>query len=195
MLIAAADLVDRLDDVQGLLNDTGAFSKVDVFNAANSTPSVAQLQAYDAVLVWSNVAFTLGLNGFNDADAMGNNLADYRDAGGRVAVAVFANAADLLKLRGRWEYDGYQLIDPTGQEEPEETAHLIINDPTSPLVAGVATLTAVQASRSTGEVINGGVVVASWGSGTPLIVRGVKDGRNLVALNFFPVSSKVLFNF
>jgi len=37
-------------------------------------------------------------------------------------------------------------------------------------------------------------VVARWGSGAPLIVRGVKDGRNLVALNFFPPSSRVAPN-
>lgn len=33
---------------------------------------------------------------------------------------------------------------------------------------------------------NTGVVVARWGSGAPLIVRGVKGGCNLVALNFYP---------
>jgi hypothetical protein len=40
--------------------------------------------------------------------------------------------------------------------------------------------------RSPGAVTNGGVVVANWPSvPRPLIVRGVKNGRNHVELNFF----------
>jgi len=72
-------------DVQNLLVATGAFSRVDVVNAGVGTPSVAQLQAYDAVLVFSDYFF-------QNPGAMGTNLANYRDAGGRVVVAVFATA-------------------------------------------------------------------------------------------------------
>lgn len=180
-------------DVQDLLNATGAFSQVDVFNVQFGTPSVAELQAYDAVLVFSDFPF-------NDPVALGDNLAYYRDAGGRVVAAVFEVAAGEntslpATLRGRRASGGYQLIDPTGVASDIETAPLIINEPASPLVDNVKSLTANTGFRSTGGAINGGVVVASWGSGAPLIVRGEKDGRNLVALNFSPPSSRVRDDF
>ena len=46
-----------------------------------------------------------------------------------------------------------------------------------------------------GTATNGGVVVAEWGSGKPLIVRGVKNGVNHVELNFYPPSSTVRSDF
>lgn len=185
VLIAAATSQERITDVQKLLDDaTGA--QVEVFDASDGTPSVAELQAFDAVLVFSDEPFA-------DAGALGTNLADYWDAGGRVVVAVYTTA--VFPLQGRWASGGYQLIQPTGVLGPREAAALNITEPNSPLVAGVTSLTAVAAFRSTGGVIvtspPGGVVVATWGSGAPLIVRGVKGDRNLVALNFYPVSSRV----
>lgn len=81
------------------------FSQVDAVGAASSTPALAQLQKYDAVLVWST-AF-----GFDNAAALGDNLADYRVAGGRVVVAVFATADK--PLQGRCASGGYNLINPT----------------------------------------------------------------------------------
>jgi len=185
VLIAASS--SEIADVQVSLIKTGAFSKVDGFDARSATPSVTQLLAYDAVLVYS-------YDPFHDATALGDNLADYRDAGGRVVEAVFATAD--VSLEGRWASNGYQLIGISIRGFGSETEPLTINQPTSPLVAGVKSLTATVAYKSKGRVTNGGEVVASWGSSdAPLIVRGVKDGRNLVALNFFPVSNRVDSNF
>lgn len=65
----------------------------------------------------------------------------------------------------------------------------------SPLVANVSKLTATAAFRSSGTAINGGTVVAKWGGGKPLIVRGVKNNRNIVELNFYPPSSKIRNDF
>jgi hypothetical protein len=57
VLIVAASAPELRADVQDLLNTTGAFARVDIFNAAqfgDATPSVAQLSAYEAVLVYSD---------------------------------------------------------------------------------------------------------------------------------------------
>lgn len=37
--------------------------------------------------------------------------------------------------------------------------------------------------------MNGGVTVASWGNGSPLVVRGVVKGRKRVDVNFLPFPS------
>jgi hypothetical protein len=65
----------------------------------------------------------------------------------------------------------------------------------SPLVAGVTTLTATSGYKSTGAVANGGIAVANWGSGKPLIIRGVKNGKNRAELNFYPPSITVRNDF
>ena len=175
-----------ISDVQTKLLATGAFSAVDLFAAGGATPTLAQLQAYSVALVVSD-------GGFGDPAALGNVLADYFDAGGRVVIATFANAS--LAVRGRWDTGGYHLINPTGQEQPTETGALQLIVPTSPLLVGVTKLTATAAYRSTGGAINGGVVIANWGSGKPLVVAGTKGGKNLVSLNFYPPSSTIRADF
>lgn len=72
-------------DVQNKLISTGFFSSVDVFNGNTTTPTLAQLQTYRSVLVWSD-------SGFADATALGNNLFSYVNGGGGVVQAVFADA-------------------------------------------------------------------------------------------------------
>ena len=45
------------------------------------------------------------------------------------------------------------------------------------------------AYRSTGAPLAGATVVAEWGQGRPLVVRGTKAGRRIAALNMYPVSA------
>ena len=45
------------------------------------------------------------------------------------------------------------------------------------------------AYRSTGAPLAGATVVAEWGQGRPLVVRGAKAGRRIAALNMYPVSA------
>ena len=94
-----------------------------------------------------------------------------------------------------------------------------INEPDSPLMAGVTHLYADQAFRSPAAgvkvdflhilvlamslifflraVLNNGVIVSSW-SGQPrrpLIVRGTRNGRNLVEINLLPPSSQAHYTY
>jgi hypothetical protein len=169
-----------LDDVVQKLVGTGGFLSVDGINAKNGTPTAATLQKYGAVLVFSD-------SGFQDGATLGNNLATYFDGGGRVVIATFTNASVPLNGTFGDVNAGYLLIQPLGQEEPSDSLG-VIAEPQSPLVKDVKTLTAQSAFRSTGGVINGGVVVASWAGGAPLIVRGVVKGRNRVDVNLYPPS-------
>ncbi len=175
ILLLAADSYSK--DVQMVLTALNFFTSVDVMDGTQNTPTLAQLQQYDAVMAWSN-------SGFKDPAGTGNVLATYFDQGGRVVIAVFANAS--IAITGNWT--ARQLIMPSGQEEPNDSLG-VVNEPNSPLMSGVTKLAATSAFRSTGGAINGGVVVAAWASGKPLIVRGVLNNRNYVSLNMFPPSA------
>lgn len=167
------------DVVAGL---TGQGLTVDFIDAGDSqpTPTLAQLLGYSALLVFSDAG------GFQDPVAFGNVAADYVDAGGKVVVAVFANAS--IPIAGRFVSGGYLLLDPSGQNQLTSALGAIL-EPGSPLMTGVASLDAQVAYQSAGGPINGGVVVAEWANGAPLVVRGVKNGRNRVDLNLYPPSS------
>jgi hypothetical protein len=173
-------------DIQAKLVQTGAFVGVDVLDVSQSTPSVEDLQRYSAVLVYTDALL-------EDADTLGDHLADYFDGGGRVVVAAFANAT--VPLGGRWASEGYALVEASGQAQARESAPLGFVEAGSPLLAGVSSLTAAAAFGSLGGPINGGVVVATWGSGAPLIVRGVHGDRARVDLNLYPPSGDVRADF
>ncbi len=127
-LVAAED-TPGVSDVQAKLQGTGRFSQVDIIDARSTTPTLAQLQAYDSVLVWSD-------SNFNDPTAIGNNLANYIDGGGGVVVAVFADAS--IPMLGRFSSDDYYGIEPGGQTEGTELTLGTVYNPSSPLMAGVS---------------------------------------------------------
>ena len=66
----------------------------------------------------------------------------------------------------------------------------LVGVPKSPLMAGVRTLVAKRAYRSTGRVLHGSQVIAEWAIlSRPLIVVGTFGARKVVSLNLFPVPS------
>ena len=186
VLLVAADEAGKeawAQDVQSKLLATGAFASVDIFDASSATPALSVLQGYDVVLVWRVIMFA-------SPSGVGDVLAQYWDGGGAVVVAVFATAGDSLQGLFGTAANGYVLIDGTANQEAPSDSLGSVLEPKSPLMAGVASISATQAYRSTGAVINGGAVVAQWASnGRPLVVRGTRAGRPLVAVNMFPPSS------
>ncbi|MDQ6746943.1 MAG: glycoside hydrolase, partial [Candidatus Dormibacteraeota bacterium] len=76
ILIAYADTPGPTTLRTNLLAQPGV-SVVDLFDAQNGTPSVAQMQQYDLVLTYSNFHYA-------DPTTLGDNLADYQDGGGIV---------------------------------------------------------------------------------------------------------------
>ncbi|MSP60762.1 MAG: hypothetical protein EXR72_10545 [Myxococcales bacterium] len=196
--IVHADTAGLAADVRAKLVNSGAFTAVDLIDARAATPTLATLKGYQAVLVYSNFAFL-------NSTTLGDNLADYFDGGGRVVVATFGNtfgasqANANYRVEGRWASGNYRLLTVAALSNTAEAGALQIPEPQSPLAAGVTTLTATNAFRSTGAVINSGVRVVNWGSGAPLIVRGAKavtvnnvtTTRHYTELNFFPPSSTV----
>jgi hypothetical protein len=178
-------------DVRAMLQKTGAFVIVDLFNAHLNTPTVSELEAYHAVLVF-------GWGGSPDSDfangtLLGDRLAAYHDQGGGVVVAMAGGGA----LRGAYgtAANGYAILDyASGSVISSSDLLGDLLEPQSPLLQGVTSFWA--ASRSTAPVVNGtGIVVARWRGGgqEPLVLRGERSGRTLVELNFWPVSRACIF--
>ncbi|MFA5508253.1 MAG: hypothetical protein WC423_22710, partial [Vulcanimicrobiota bacterium] len=181
-----ADSDNYAADVQAKLTATGVFSVVDDIDAETSTPTLADLQDYDAVLVWSN-------SPFSNPTALGDVLADYFDGGGRVVTAQ-ASSVTNYAIGGRFLDDYLMILVGATTAFPSDSLGTI-NEPGSPLLVDVTTFAATNSLSSTGGAINGGIVVAEWGNGRPLVVRGNFNGRNRVDLNFFPPSSNVFANY
>ncbi len=137
-------------------------------------PTPAELVAIDAVLVYNNGDHT-------DPVAMGNVLADFFDAKGHVVEALYGTTG-LDGMAGRWASDGYALLG--GSYNTASVSLGTIAEPASPLMDGVSVF--VTTRSCTGGPINGGIVVASYTNGQPLVVRGTKNGHNRVDLGMFP---------
>ncbi|MDB5220277.1 MAG: Tryptophan synthase alpha chain [Myxococcaceae bacterium] len=158
---------------------TGSFCPVDFIDYSTAAPTAATLAAYRAVLVYNDVD-----PGATIDTALGDSLATYYDAGGRVVISLFANGG--YKVTGNFGTvaNGYMLFDPLFVGSSNDSIGTIA-EPASPLLRDVSVLTG-NVWHGTQAVVNGGVVVASWGNGSPLIVRGVVKGRKRVDVNFLP---------
>src|SRR5262245_57083748 len=93
-------------DLQAKLNATGAFTQIDTININTVTPTLTQLQAYDAVAIWS-------YNTVASPITMGDRLASYLDSGKGVVVFTYATyeTGDVYGLGGRY-VNSYSLMTP-----------------------------------------------------------------------------------
>lgn len=173
----------RFTDVQSYLAATGFFASVDILDVRLATPSLATLQAYDALITWSNLDYA-------DSVAMGDVLADYVDGGGGVVVAVYANTSTSTAryLRGRWQ-SGYEVV-PAALGVTAGAASLgTVLDPGHPVMQGVSTFHGGSASNrpATLTLTPGSTLIAQWSDGRTLVAEGPIPGR--IDLGFYPPSS------
>ena len=171
------------DEVRSKILGTGLFAQVDIIDVASMTPTLADLQQYAAVLVYSDSP------GFADPVTLGDNLADYVDAGGGVVTAVFTDAS--IPLLGRFDSDNYWAIAPSGQTSFPEEFLGTIHDPSHPVLAGVTVFSGGSSSfrTSTFDVAVGATRIADWTDGRPLVAVKTIGGTPRVDLGFFPPSS------
>ena len=169
MLLAADDDNDLGSPIQTLLMGYGDLGAVDLFDPRTTTPTLGQLQAYDVVVVWSNYLFA-------DANAIGNVLADYVDAGGEVIDMMFA-LDPSWGYQGRFRTEGYSAMTTTSYT----ATYLCLGTYSAahPIMAGVTNVCEVY--RATGTALTAGSSeVARW-SDNELFVA-VKDNGSVATL-------------
>ena len=179
-----------LADVDAKLTADGRFSSITQIDVNSVTPSLAALQAFDAVLVGSNFVFA-------DSDSLGNVLADYVDGGGGVVTTMAALMdinffGDPYSLVGRFRTDDYFAISyVTGNQTHPSPSLGTVNDPSHPVMAGVSTLTlgasgALSPATTVGPLATN---VAEWSTGEVMVAVRDDLGAPRVDLNFYAMST------
>lgn len=174
-------------DVQQKVAAAGSFAQVDavLIKSGQPTPTLAQLQQYAAVMVYSDATFT-------DGTALGNVLADYVDTGGGVVVCTFAFGGNL---QGRLVTGGYLPFNVASQDQPGNLT-LVADLPAHDILNGVGSFNGGTASyHNTGTLTPGAVQVAHWSNNRPLVGTKETNGHRVVGLNFYPPSSTVRSDF
>lgn len=182
-----------VSDVQAKLTATGRFGAVDLFDASSATPTLAQLQAYGSVLVFSD-------GGFSNRIALGDVLADYVDGGGHLAVAVFALYCSTQPqgIGGRLSSGGYLPFDTSPCTQTSGTPLTLVADqPADPLLAGVSSFDGGSSSyHNNVTLVPGATQVAHWSNNVPLVAfKQAASGADVVGLNFYPPSSSIRSDF
>ncbi len=172
-------------DVQNKLMGTGAFNSITLVAARSVTPTLSQLFAYDAVMVWSNYSFASGTT-------LGNNLADYVDGGGGVVLTQFAMAPSdsTYLIGGRFTSGGYYAILPGSDLRNTQRTLGTVYQPLHAVMLGVTAFNGGSSSYHSNSLISAGAVrIADWSDGQPLVVEKTIGGHKRVDLGFWPVSS------
>lgn len=171
-------------EVQAKLVATGMFSAVDVYDLAAVTPTLAQMQGYCALLVYTD-------DDPVDPVAFGDALADYVDGGGGVVASVFATAS--IPIEGRFNTANYGAIQPTGQQQGTVQTLGTIFVPGHPILAGVVSFDGGASSyRPSADSLHPQATrIANW-TGTDniaLIATREINGVRRVDLGFYPPST------
>lgn len=178
-------------DLHTKLLATGAFSSVPIINVNTTVPTVAQMKAYDAVVVFTYISA---------AATLGDNLADYFEQGGGVVVPDYeSQETGSFGFKGRFATQ-YTMSTPiaSGSWLTAKVTLGTVNDPTNPLMNQVVTFgyqgTSPYHMATSAFNLNNPIFVALYSDGTPAIIRGVvasgpAAGRNLIEINGFGHSS------
>lgn len=154
------------------------FGNVDTWDAKSTIPSLATMENYSAVIVWSN-------NAFADVTALGNNLADFVDQGHGVLLMSFGSS---FGPEGRWGTGGYDPL-LNGGYVGDIAGSMSSFVATDPLFTGVSTVN--------GEYIQSGIVrpgatlLASWNVSTnsvdaaPMAIEANGFAGQVINLNFY----------
>jgi len=184
VLIIHADEGGYVNDIVTKLTAFGEFNSVDVYDARNTPPTLADLVEYETVLVYNN--------SYNYPNvALGDVLADYSDTGGGVTLMVFS-WYNTARLEGRYMTEEYGSI-PFGDYNPYSPGSLgTVHNPAHPIMDGVTSFSTNNfRSGYTGPLSSGGELIAEYQDG--MVLAAVKDhGTSRTCdLGFFPPSSDV----
>jgi len=175
ILAAEGDSAWRADVQNKLLGQGIVANDID---AGVSTPTLAQLQSYSSILVYSD-------SGFLNSTTLGNNVAAYVDGGGGVVLATFEES---IELQGNWLSGGYEVLSGGGQSAGLQTLGTVVY-PAHPVMTGVSSFNGgISSYFNTGTLTLNTTVIANWSGGSPLVVEKTGKNGKIILLNFFPPS-------
>jgi hypothetical protein len=145
--------------------------------------TLAQLLPYDVVLVTNNNQWQ-PVGNISPA-TVGNILADYVDAGGRVIAAHYVHDWDAWRMEGRFITQGYSPFTQSTLDRPNATYTLgTIVTPGHPILDGVSTISVTGGAAVQNVGIRPGATeIARWNNNDPLVAinaAGTVVGVNLL---------------
>jgi hypothetical protein len=142
------------------------------FNATGQLPTLAFLQTFDSVIVWSSNLFSSGITDL---------LSDYISSGGGVVLTTFWGQQTLFDKV--WpELPGNPLTSPTFEAFSPSTLGIINSN--DPLFEGVNTLSATQYRGDYLAVTPGAILAGSWADGRPLAAYNAAG--NIITITLWP---------
>jgi hypothetical protein len=155
-----------------------------LISGANPIPTLAQLQQYKAVLIYTDYP------GPSNPVGLGNVLADYLDWGGGVVLNTFALTAGAgYSIQGRIVTGNYLPV-VLGSETSGTLRTLVADEPLHPILSGVASFNGgTQSYHELVSLATGAEQVAHWSDNSLLITTKKATAGTVVALNFYPPSS------
>ncbi len=184
--LIGADNTAEVNDVKSKLLATGRFTLVDTYFGQNVTPTLVQLMQYDAVLVWGDYNFA-------NSTLLGNNLADYVDAGGGLVTGVFA-VGGTTPISGRYSTGHYWCISNSSSTTSGGPQSLgTVYQTGHPIMQNVNTFNGGSSSfRANSFTVDAGATrIADWTDGRPLVATKTFGSSRVVDLGMFPPSSSV----
>ena len=170
LLLNADDDNTSGSPIQQTLLAYGDLGAVDLFDARSTTPALQQLEAYAAVVVWSNYYFA-------NPTAIGDVLADYVDAGGKV-IDLMGALEPMYGYQGRFRTGHYSAIELSGLSLA--TSCLGTYDNLHPIMAGVTSVCDFYRGINS-TLTTGSHEVARWQDDELFV--GVKENRSVASIN------------
>ncbi|HEY6159859.1 MAG TPA: T9SS type A sorting domain-containing protein, partial [Bacteroidia bacterium] len=162
----------------------GQFSSVQTFITSTGTPTLAYLQTFNAVMVFTD-------GSCQDPTTFGNNLAQYIDGGGGVVSCTFDDAS--VPIQGNFNTNTYRVLLPASQTQGTMHSMGTVYLSSHPIMSGVSSFnggTASYMSTST-TLAPGAYRIADYDNGAPLITAREcvgPAGARRADLNFYPPS-------
>ena len=181
VLGAALDFENQ-DIVNGLVS-TNLFGGVTAVNVNFVTPTLQELGAFDAVLVYT-------IDPYMEEDILGDNLAEYANAGGGVVTASFEQ--DYGFLEGAWMEQKLGLFDEAQENVGSYIGTenflgdlLVQGHPILKNVGNFSSKSHANPNAPDQETS----VIANWETGAPLITTST-NGPKRAFLSFIPISDQ-----
>lgn len=167
------------DDVIATLAASGLYTTIDTWDARVSVATEADLAPYNVVITFTNYSWI-------DGATQGDELYDYIFSGGGVVLTDFewtfpalqGDLANIMPLTSP-TLNGYGSPDTLGATVPH------------PITLGVSTFEDPQFHSPDAIPANGGILVASYASGSALAAYAPAGLGTIAALNCYPVSDNV----
>jgi hypothetical protein len=163
------------DPAMNLINDLNSFPGINatLYQAPLSAITGADLAGYDVVVLNNNHRWTAA----NADVSVGNAVADYIDAGGKVVTFAYANDNAGWELAGRYITQGYSPF-TMSTADLTSNATMTMVEPDHPIAAGVGTVT-TSGIRMNLQVRPEATLIANWTGGNPAVAHN----ESVVAFN------------